>query len=36
VTFAPMTGQIDEIRFYNRALPDAHIKALFNLGKANK
>lgn len=36
VTFAPMTGQIDEIRIYNRSLPDAHIKALFNLGKANK
>ncbi|MEN9598966.1 MAG: hypothetical protein RL596_1277 [Bacteroidota bacterium] len=36
VTFAPMTGQIDEIRIYNRALPDAQIKSLFNLGKANK
>lgn len=36
VTFAPMTGQIDEIRIYNRSLPDAHIKALYNLGKANK
>jgi hypothetical protein len=36
VTFAPMTGQVDEIRIYNRSLPDAHIKALFNLGKANK
>lgn len=36
VTFAAMTGQVDEIRMYNRALPDAHIKALFNLGKANK
>ena len=35
-TFAPMTGQVDEIRIYNRSLPDAHIKALFNLGKANK
>lgn len=34
VAFAPMTGQIDEIRFYNRSLPDAHIKALYNLGKA--
>jgi len=34
--FAPMTGQIDEIRVYNIPLPDAHIKALFNLGKANK
>jgi hypothetical protein len=36
VTFAPMTGQIDEVRIYNRALPDAQIKSLFNLGKANK
>lgn len=35
-TFDPMTGQVDEIRIYNRALPDAQIKALFNLGKANK
>jgi hypothetical protein len=36
VSIAPMTGQIDEMRIYNIALPDAHIKALFNLGKANK
>ncbi len=36
VTFAPMTGQIDERRIFNRALPDAHIKSLYNLGKANK
>ncbi|TDO23606.1 LamG domain-containing protein [Sediminibacterium goheungense] len=36
VSFAPMTGQIDEVRIYNRALPDAQIKSLFNLGKANK
>ena len=36
VSFAPMTGQVDEIRFFNRSLPDAHIRALFNLGKANK
>ncbi|MRX47937.1 LamG domain-containing protein [Pedobacter puniceum] len=35
-TFANMVGQIDEIRVYNRALPDAHIRALYNLGKANK
>lgn len=34
--FAAMTGKIDEIRIYNKALPDAHIKALFNLGKAGK
>ncbi|MGI8600643.1 MAG: LamG-like jellyroll fold domain-containing protein [Chitinophagaceae bacterium] len=36
VTFAPMTGSIDEIRVYNTALPDAHIKALYNLGRAGK
>lgn len=36
VTFAPMTGQLDEIRIYNRSLPDANIKALYNLGKASK
>jgi hypothetical protein len=36
VSFAPMTGQIDEVRIYNRALPDAQVKSLFNLGKANK
>ncbi len=36
VAFAPMTGQVDEIRIYNRVLPDAHIKALRNLGLANK
>jgi hypothetical protein len=36
VSFAPMTGQLDEIRVYNIPLPDAHIKALFNLGKAKK
>lgn len=36
VSFAPMTGQLDELRIYNIALPDAHVKALFNLGKASK
>jgi len=36
VSFAPMTGNIDEIRVFNIALPDAHIKALYNLGVANK
>lgn len=35
-SFAPMTGRVDEIRVYNIALPDAHIRALYNLGKANK
>ncbi|RYZ29362.1 MAG: LamG domain-containing protein [Chitinophagaceae bacterium] len=34
--FAPMTGQIDELRVYNIALPDAYIRALYNLGKAGK
>lgn len=36
VTFSPMTGQMDELRIFNRTLPDAFIKALYNLGKANK
>lgn len=36
VSIAPMTGQIDELRVYNIPLPDAHIRALFNLGNANK
>ena len=35
-TFAAMTGQVDEIRMWNRSLPDAQIKALFNLGMAGK
>lgn len=35
-TFGAMTGSIDELRVYNVALPDAFIKALYNLGKANK
>lgn len=34
--YAAMTGNIDEIRIYDRVLPDAHIKALYNLGKAGK
>lgn len=36
VAYAAMTGQIDEIRIYNKSLPDAYILALYNLGKANK
>lgn len=36
VSFGAMTGVIDEMRIYNIALPDAHIKALYNLGKAGK
>lgn len=35
-SFGNMTGSIDEIRVYNRVLPDAHIKALYNLGVAGK
>ncbi len=35
-TFAPMTGQIDEIRMWDRSLPDAFIVALYNLGVAGK
>lgn len=35
-SFDPMTGSIDEVRVYNAPLPDAFIKALFNLGLANK
>ena len=34
--FAAMTGSIDEVRIYNTVLPDAYIKALYNLGKAGK
>lgn len=36
VSFAAMTGSVDEIRVYNTPLPDAFIKALYNLGKVNK
>ncbi len=36
VTFAAMTGNIDELRIYNISLPDAHVKALYNLGLAHK
>lgn len=36
VSFAAMTGNLDELRVYNIALPDAHIKALYNLGVAGK
>lgn len=35
-SYAAMKGNIDEIRVFNTALPDAHIKALFNLGLAGK
>lgn len=36
VSFANMTGSIDELRVFDTVLPDAHIKALYNLGKAGK
>ena len=36
VSFAAMTGSIDELRVYNVALPDAFIQALYKLGVANK
>ena len=35
-SFAAMTGSIDEVRIYNIALPDAYIRALYNLGVAGK
>lgn len=34
--FAAMTGNIDEIRIYNVVIPESHIRALYNLGKAGK
>lgn len=34
--YIAMTGSIDEIRVFNTVLPDAFIRALYNLGKANK
>ncbi|MBK0383305.1 LamG domain-containing protein [Pedobacter sp. SD-b] len=34
--FAAMTGSVDEIRVYNRVIPDAIIKTLYNLGLAGK
>ncbi len=36
VSYAAMTGKIDEIRIYNTVLPSTQIKALYNLGKAGK
>mgnify|MGYP001548641173 CR=1 FL=1 len=35
-SYAPMTGNIDEVRVYNIALPDAYIISLYNLGLAGK
>ena len=36
VAYAAMTGSVDELRVYDTVLPDAHIKALYNLGVAGK
>jgi hypothetical protein len=36
VSYAPMTGKVDEIRVYNNVIPDAIVKALYNLGVAGK
>lgn len=35
-SYAAMTGTIDEVRIYNRFMPDAIAKALYQLGIANK
>jgi hypothetical protein len=35
-SFGAMTGSIDEVRVFNTVLPDAYIKALYNLGLAGK
>lgn len=35
-SFAAMTGSVDEVRVYNKVIPDAIIKSLFNLGLAGK
>lgn len=34
--YVAMTGNVDEIRVYNRALPQSILQALFKLGKAGK
>lgn len=36
VSFAAMTGMVDELRMYNFSMPEAFIRALYNLGKAGK
>lgn len=36
VSFAPMEGKIDEIRVYNRAIPDAIVNSMYKLGLAGK
>lgn len=35
-SYAAMTGSVDELKVFNVVLPDAHIKALYNLGVAGK
>jgi hypothetical protein len=35
-TFAAMTGKIDEVRIYNRSIPESIIKSMYNLGLAGK
>jgi len=35
-SYVAMTGSIDELRIFDRVLPEAHIKALYNLGKAGQ
>lgn len=35
-TFAAMTGKLDEIRVYNRAIPESIIKSMYNLGLLGK
>ncbi len=36
VAYAAMTGNVDEIRVYNRVLPQSILQALFKLGQAGK
>lgn len=36
VTFAPMTGKLDEIRIYNRALPAVLVGSIYKLGLEGK
>lgn len=35
-SFGAMTGSIDEVRVFNKVLPQAYIRALYNLGLAGK
>lgn len=36
VNYAAMTGNVDEIRVYNRVLPQSLVQAIFKLGKVGK